>query len=287
LSTIGLAFLLFLAGLEIDVRHFRGPRARLAALGLGLSVVLALGISGMLHATGVVESTLLVAIIFIATPLGMIAQLAEAYRPVFAGSAPRRTSGSGPLTPRPTKSSERSRQQTKPSPRPRRCRTGPRSTTRKVAAMTTEIPPRRPDLAAMAAYEAWCISVADRQRAIPPRWDQIPQEDRAGWRAVADGVTLVASLDPLLHGAAQLVAKLRELHRPFGIYDECDCKWDDELGAAQEWPALRLPVRPETDRLHRRRVCALRVRRRHCSGTRGSSLAHRAECYASPGSASA
>jgi Kef-type K+ transport system membrane component KefB len=25
-STIGLAFLLFLAGLEIDVRHFRGPR---------------------------------------------------------------------------------------------------------------------------------------------------------------------------------------------------------------------------------------------------------------------
>jgi Kef-type K+ transport system membrane component KefB len=27
-STIGLAFLLFLAGLEIDVRHFRGPRDR-------------------------------------------------------------------------------------------------------------------------------------------------------------------------------------------------------------------------------------------------------------------
>ena len=26
-STIGLAFLLFLAGLEVDVRHFRGPRA--------------------------------------------------------------------------------------------------------------------------------------------------------------------------------------------------------------------------------------------------------------------
>src|SRR5215510_4890140 len=35
-STIGLAFLLFLAGLEIDVRHFRGPRARLAGLALGL-----------------------------------------------------------------------------------------------------------------------------------------------------------------------------------------------------------------------------------------------------------
>ena len=71
-STIGLAFLLFMAGLEIDVRHFRGPRARLAGLGFGLSAVLALGISGALHAAGVVESTLLVGIILIATSLGMI-----------------------------------------------------------------------------------------------------------------------------------------------------------------------------------------------------------------------
>jgi len=71
-ATIGLAFLLFMAGLEIDVRHFRGPRARLAGLGFGLSAVLALGISGALHAAGVVESTLLVGIILIATSLGMI-----------------------------------------------------------------------------------------------------------------------------------------------------------------------------------------------------------------------
>ncbi len=71
-STIGLAFLLFLAGLEIDVRHFRGPRARLAGLGFGLSAVLALGVSGVLHTAGVVESTLLVGIILIATSLGMI-----------------------------------------------------------------------------------------------------------------------------------------------------------------------------------------------------------------------
>jgi len=71
-STIGLAFLLFMAGLEIDVRHFRGPRARLAGLGIGLSAVLALGISGALHAAGVVESTVLVGIILIATSLGMI-----------------------------------------------------------------------------------------------------------------------------------------------------------------------------------------------------------------------
>src|SRR5215469_16490169 len=72
LSTIGLAFLLFLAGLEIDVRHFRGPRARLAGLALGLSVVLALIIGIALHAAGVVESPLLIGIILIATSLGMI-----------------------------------------------------------------------------------------------------------------------------------------------------------------------------------------------------------------------
>src|SRR5262249_60232805 len=72
LSTIGLAFLLFLAGLEIDVRQFRGPRARLAGLALGLSVVLALIIGVVLHAAGVVESPLLIGIILIATSLGLI-----------------------------------------------------------------------------------------------------------------------------------------------------------------------------------------------------------------------
>jgi len=71
-STIGLAFLLFLAGLEIDVRHFRGPRGRLAGLALGLSALLALIIGVALHAAGVVESPLLVGIVLIATSLGMI-----------------------------------------------------------------------------------------------------------------------------------------------------------------------------------------------------------------------
>ena len=71
-STIGLAFLLFLAGLEIDVRHFRGPRARLAGLALGLSALLALIIGIVLHAAGVVENPLLVGIILIATSLGLI-----------------------------------------------------------------------------------------------------------------------------------------------------------------------------------------------------------------------
>ena len=77
LSTIGLAFLLFLAGLEIDVRHFRGPRARLAGLALGLSALLALIIGIVLHAAGVVESPLLVGIILIATSLGLIVPILE------------------------------------------------------------------------------------------------------------------------------------------------------------------------------------------------------------------
>jgi Kef-type K+ transport system membrane component KefB len=76
-STIGLAFLLFLAGLEFDVRHFRGPRARLAGLALGLSALLALIIGIVLHAADVVESPLLVGIILIATSLGLIIPILE------------------------------------------------------------------------------------------------------------------------------------------------------------------------------------------------------------------
>ena len=77
MSTIGLAFLLFLAGLEIDVRHFRGPRARLAGLALGVSALLALIIGIVLHAAGVVENPLLVGIILLATSLGLIIPILE------------------------------------------------------------------------------------------------------------------------------------------------------------------------------------------------------------------
>jgi Kef-type K+ transport system membrane component KefB len=76
-STIGLAFLLFLAGLEVDVRHFRGPRARLAGEAFGLSALLALIIGIVLHAAGVVESPLLIGIILLATSLGLITPILE------------------------------------------------------------------------------------------------------------------------------------------------------------------------------------------------------------------
>src|SRR4051794_893227 len=71
-AAIGLAVLLFLARLEIDIRHFRGSRARQAALGLAVSIALGLIVGIVLHATGVVESPLLIGIILIATSLGLI-----------------------------------------------------------------------------------------------------------------------------------------------------------------------------------------------------------------------
>jgi Kef-type K+ transport system membrane component KefB len=71
-STIGLAFLLFLAGLEIDIQHFRGARARQAGLGLLGTIVLAAVVGGALKAGGLVESPLLIGIILVATSLGLI-----------------------------------------------------------------------------------------------------------------------------------------------------------------------------------------------------------------------
>src|SRR5580692_9778366 len=66
-----------LAGLEIDVRRFRGPRARLAGLALCVSALLALIIGVGLHAVRVVENPLLVGIILLATSLGLIVPILE------------------------------------------------------------------------------------------------------------------------------------------------------------------------------------------------------------------
>jgi Kef-type K+ transport system membrane component KefB len=72
LSLVGLAFLLFLAGLEIEFEHLRGRRLRLVgaafALSFGIALVLGLG----LDAVGQVETPLLVAIILVATSLGVV-----------------------------------------------------------------------------------------------------------------------------------------------------------------------------------------------------------------------
>src|SRR5688572_19368141 len=55
LSLIGLAFLLFLAGLEIELERFRGRFLRLSALGLVISFGLALAISFGLGAVGLLN----------------------------------------------------------------------------------------------------------------------------------------------------------------------------------------------------------------------------------------
>ena len=72
LALLGLAFLLFLAGLEIDLDRLRGARLRSAATGFVVSLVVALGIGLGLYATGLIEAPLLVAIILSSTSLGIV-----------------------------------------------------------------------------------------------------------------------------------------------------------------------------------------------------------------------
>src|SRR6266536_231779 len=72
LSLIGLAFLLLLAGLEIDFNRLRGRLLRLTGLGYAVSFGLALVVGYGLRAGDLVKSPLLVAIILSATGLGII-----------------------------------------------------------------------------------------------------------------------------------------------------------------------------------------------------------------------
>ncbi|MGZ5315632.1 MAG: cation:proton antiporter domain-containing protein [Solirubrobacterales bacterium] len=71
-AVLGLAFLLFLAGLEIDFDRLRGRLLRLAAGGYALSFAVAVAVSLALSAGGLVETPLLVAIILCAASLGVI-----------------------------------------------------------------------------------------------------------------------------------------------------------------------------------------------------------------------
>jgi Kef-type K+ transport system membrane component KefB len=71
-SVLGLGFLLFLAGLEIDIHQFRGPQARRALDGLALSVALGIAVGYGLLAVGLTRNPLLVGIAFMATSLGLV-----------------------------------------------------------------------------------------------------------------------------------------------------------------------------------------------------------------------
>jgi Kef-type K+ transport system membrane component KefB len=72
LSLLGLAFLLLLAGLEVEYDRFRGRLLRLTALGYSISFGLALLIGFGLNAGGLVKSPLFVAIVLSATSLGIV-----------------------------------------------------------------------------------------------------------------------------------------------------------------------------------------------------------------------
>jgi Kef-type K+ transport system membrane component KefB len=72
LAFIGLAFLLFLSGLEIDFERLRGRVLRLAGVGYALSFAIAVVLSLALSAAGLVDTPLFVAILLSATSLGVI-----------------------------------------------------------------------------------------------------------------------------------------------------------------------------------------------------------------------
>jgi Kef-type K+ transport system membrane component KefB len=72
LALIGLAFLLFLAGLEIDVERLRGRTLKLTGIGFVVSFALGIAVGLLLHAGGFVKSPLFIAIVLVSTSLGVI-----------------------------------------------------------------------------------------------------------------------------------------------------------------------------------------------------------------------
>jgi Kef-type K+ transport system membrane component KefB len=72
LALFGLAFLLFLAGLEIDVHRLRGRLLRFAVLGYLMTLILGYGAGASFTAAGWVSQPLLLAIALSATSLGLV-----------------------------------------------------------------------------------------------------------------------------------------------------------------------------------------------------------------------
>ena len=72
LSVVGLAFLLFLAGLELDLTRLKGRTLALTSLGFGMSLLLAVACGFALSTAGLVRSPLLAAVILTATSLGLV-----------------------------------------------------------------------------------------------------------------------------------------------------------------------------------------------------------------------
>jgi Kef-type K+ transport system membrane component KefB len=77
ISLLGLAFLLLLAGLEVEYERFRGRLLAVTALGYAISFGLAVVIGYGLHAGGLVKSPLLIGIALSATSLGIVIPILE------------------------------------------------------------------------------------------------------------------------------------------------------------------------------------------------------------------
>lgn len=72
LSALGLSFLFFLAGMELDFSALKGPPLRLGALGWLLSIVVAMVATHALAAAGLVTDPLLVAVALATTAIGTL-----------------------------------------------------------------------------------------------------------------------------------------------------------------------------------------------------------------------
>jgi Kef-type K+ transport system membrane component KefB len=72
LSNLGLIFLFFLAGMEIDFASVRGRPLRLAAAGWGLSVVISFSLVATLYEFGLIRAPLLVGVALTTTGIGAL-----------------------------------------------------------------------------------------------------------------------------------------------------------------------------------------------------------------------
>jgi Kef-type K+ transport system membrane component KefB len=71
-ATVGLAYLLFLAGLEVDLARLRGRVLRLALVGFVVSLAIAIVVGVLMKAGGFVSQPLFIAIVLSATSLGVL-----------------------------------------------------------------------------------------------------------------------------------------------------------------------------------------------------------------------
>lgn len=72
LALLGLAFLLFVAGLEVEFERLRGRLLGIAGAGFALTFALAVVVAILLWAAGLVNTPLLVAVVLSATSLGVV-----------------------------------------------------------------------------------------------------------------------------------------------------------------------------------------------------------------------